>query len=97
MDDSRLRIVLLGGKGVGKTAILRKYIEPGQSMEVQPTVVVDWFMVPVPRSSLVVQFVDLSHAELTGPHLATHLRDAVAIVLVADLTSWASLEVRYYP
>ena len=90
------KILVVGGRCVGKTTIVNIYSETPFQKKYTPTLGTDVTVVPagnLARRRAFLRFCDVSHAEANGHagHMALVSEGAAAVLLVVDITSIASM------
>ncbi|KYQ99834.1 Ras GTPase domain-containing protein [Tieghemostelium lacteum] len=97
-QDHVLKILVVGGCQVGKTSILRRYHQECFTNQYIPTVGVDQTSMMIEQyrmanhhhhhhhkySRFIVDFIDVSYAEIRGRHIRSLFEDVSAVVMVFD-------------
>eukprot|EP00466_Bigelowiella_natans_P008036 jgi/Bigna1/73794/fgenesh1_pg.26_\ len=97
MEEVPIKLVVVGGKGVGKTAIVHRFKKRNFHREYVPTVGfnVNTFQLTkaIQKQSLDIclQIWDVSHLEIDGFHLETIFEDVSGVMIVIDPSDSKSL------
>ena len=95
-QPQRIRLLLLGDEGCGKTCLIRRYVEGCFTPRYVPTVGVDFGVRAVPRPSphppVKANIYDLSGAPEYALVRSEFYREAQALLLVVDVTQVGCLE-----
>jgi GTPase SAR1 family protein len=90
-SELRLKILVIGGSGVGKTSIIRRYTQDVFSKHYIPTIGIDLFSKIIYQETylhlpqtIVLQFCDIAHQEVGGRNLARFFEELAGIIVVFD-------------
>ena len=88
------KIIVIGDAGVGKTSLIKRYVNGMFSANYKATIGVDFSLKVIESSDKVfrLQFWDISGQERFGDMTRVYYRDAVAAIICFDLTRETTLE-----
>jgi Ras-related protein Rab-28 len=92
------KVIILGDGAVGKTSIIRRFTNDEFQQSYLQTVGVDWFIKTIVLSQdleITLQIWDIGGQELGSKLLSSYIYGSNAIILVYDLTNYASYKNLY--
>eukprot|EP01129_Flabellula_baltica_P013482 TRINITY_DN6263_c0_g1_i1.p2 TRINITY_DN6263_c0_g1~~TRINITY_DN6263_c0_g1_i1.p2 ORF type:complete len:205 (+),score=45.63 TRINITY_DN6263_c0_g1_i1:619-1233(+) len=88
------KVLVVGDIGVGKTSVIRRYVNGGFSNQYKTTIGVDFAMKTIQLDDMIVrlQLWDIAGQERFGSMTRVYYKEAVAALIVFDLSRFSTLD-----